>query len=561
MSSQPTHAAAGSYRTAPALRPIHTKLSLLPDAMQRVLLSSKRDRDEAPYAISLRAGGRPGALLLGLLLLGASYVAYRINLRSGLLTSDGTLLVLGLTTIGAVLAVYGFVSTARSMALRLRPQAILFPRGWLTCTTGIRSHLDLVPLSMIERIVPAQGALEVALHGGEVRRYPMKFETSMSAFFAHARAEIASASRPDPSDPALPREIRRPSAALPFVVALVVGPMVALPSTLGAMVYDARREAELLRISADRALAEDAALAEPERSRSLARSLDFYFESVEEARRLGGLSSWLFEHVTTVEEDSARFRPLLDQARAVTGAASTEDDRVRATTSTSAQELRRIADAHAADDVGALARARLAEMVVQARAREVAAGAPPSQLALCDAVAQAARGGRGALRIEVRRSVTEDASAFSRDGWTSTESARAEAHRALADEAPAAFARRLYAAFGAGGDRLDADPVAVIEVALRPTTEVLQYTSERVRTHHVVSSYTVPVLGADVRVAVTGGPTGTFEYAGAHAALAEPMAPEHMAEAYPTTDRLYAAEGRDLGGRIGAELARHLCLP
>src|SRR5690606_11654439 len=121
---------------------------------------------------------------LGVALLGASVVAYNVRQGFGLIDADRAFMVIGLAALGAASTLYATVFALRSLALRLRPVACLYPEGWLTCTTGVGTHLDLIPLVLVEAVVPrGERLLEVRLRHGASVCYPFRFELGMGRFF------------------------------------------------------------------------------------------------------------------------------------------------------------------------------------------------------------------------------------------------------------------------------------------------------------------------------------------------------------------------------------------
>ncbi len=546
------------YRSAPVARVIHTRFALLPADLQRAMLESKRDRAEAPYAINLRATGRPVLILVGLVLGFGAYASYMITGGSRLISSDGSLLVIALSMLACALTAWGVVSTARGMTLRLRPQAILYPAGWLTCTTGTGSHVEIIPLSMVTGIVPSHdNALEVRLTDGPPLRYPMTFTLAMRPFFDAARAAHASAERPAQTD--LAREVPRPSGAVPMIAGIVAAVVVGLPVGVGATAWNTRRHVAVLVRATESGLASaetEEGIDDPDDRRL--RTLEYFVESVATDRAIGGLPGLFLEHTSGLDEAVARFQPMLEAARAVSDDHSSVADRETVLTTVYISELRRVLDAHPSDEIGPIARGRIDAMLIAAREREVAAGATPEALALCDVIAASGRTGQPMPLRLVVRAVTVPPGSF--DSWP--DAARA-ASSGSATQGIGAGARRaleegLHDAYGVTL-AYEGGPVVTVDVTLRPGPHILQYTSQNQRTHSVVGSYVAPNLTASVRWQVEA--SMPFERTTEHATLGMTMAGEHMAAAYPSPELLYAAQGEELGRGIGRSLTRMLCLP
>lgn len=555
----------GPYRAGPpGARIVHTRLARLPEATRQVLLSSKRDRDVAPHAISLRGHAQPLAFVVGAPLLALLYFFYVRSEVFQLLTT-GDLFTIGVVSaLGSFLVVFGLVSTLRGTPLRLRHQAILFPQGWVLCTTGIGSNIDAIPLSLVEALDLKGGkrkTLVVKLRSGEQRRYPMLGPEQMSfEFFAAGRDAIAR--QLPPVDVSSLGETRRSGPAPSWILSGLAAPICALGIVAALLVWNARAVATSERNYADAELRHAENESEPDRTRDVVDTLERYFEQTDADRASVGPASWLFANITTVDEDSARFRPILDAALARQAGAQTASEHETVTAGTDLMALRSILAAHPADELGAAARARIATLLADARERERLAGATPAQLAICDRIARDAAAGRNGVVLRVEAG-PDDPIAFDRPEWASTTSARATAQSSISEHAFASFSASWVAALG---DELEPTPggvVATITVTLRPDAPVLEYTDEDTTEHRVLDSWSVPSLGADVRAVLTGDGE-PFELTWTAGGAGDTMVTSDMASSgvsYNTPDALYRAQGTNIGWSIGAGLAHRLCLP
>ncbi|MCA9535389.1 MAG: hypothetical protein KC593_16965 [Myxococcales bacterium] len=551
------------YRSAPEVRVIHTKLANLPQPVQQVLLDGLRKRDGAPPAIPLTPPGRVKFAALGLLLGFFAVAAY--NIRSGaggMLAADRALMVLALTTLAGALLVAGVVLTLRSMSLRLKPLAILHPEGWLICATGVGSNVDVIPLVSVAKVVPgSQKWLEVALKSGETLRYGLNFQTGMGGFFDAARAAVTAAEGRQPPDTSgIGKEVPRPSGVVPAALSAALGALLGLAAGLAAVVHNAQRQAEIMVMVVEHGLAD---AEEPDGSdtpdEARVRTLTYFFERTEEARAEGGLPAFFFMHMTDIAAQEERLRPLLAAAEVAANAEHAVEAQSAAETATSPAALRRLIDEHPDDTIGQTAREHLARLVTEARARQVAAGATPAELALCDWLArQGAAGESPALQVEVVRSASAGSMGFTE--YPDAVAALDSGYQAVTADVGTGVTGAFRTTFGVPVRHEPGGATIRSEVVLFPGGDALVYTVTDQRTRIVRSSYTVPVLHARVRTVYTFGGE-SFEETTTHEALAQPMSERNMAEAYPTASLLYASEGRDISQRLTGTILRRLCLP
>ena len=551
------------YRSAPEVRVIHTKLANLPPPVQQVLLEGLRKREGAPPAIPLAPRGRAWLAGLGLVLGLVAVGAY--NIRSGfglLMASDRALMVVALTTLAGALFLMGVVLALRSMSLRLKPLAILYPDGWLICATGVGSNLDLIPLVSVAKVAPGhQKWLEVSLKSGETLRYGMNFQGGMGPFFDAARAALSAAEgRPPPDASGIGKEVKRPGSALPALVSATVGGLLGLVPGVGAVAHNAQRAAEIMisGVESGLARAEEPDTSEtPDESR--VRTLTYFYESTGEARAEGGLPAFFFTRLTDIESHEERLRPMLAAAQVAATAQHDVEAQTAAETATHPATLRRLITEHPDDTVGQTAREHLVRLVAEARAREVAAGATPAQLALCDWLSARGRAGEDPpLQVEVVRDPSGGSASFAQ--YPDAVPAVDSGYEAAIADVGAGVSGAVRNAFGVSVQHAPLGATIRSEVALFAGGDALVYTLTDQRTRLVRSSYTVPVLHARVRTVYTFGGQ-SFEETTTHEALAQPMSERNMGEAYPTASLLYAAEGRDISSRIAGTIARRLCLP
>ena len=553
----------GTYRESTPVRIIRTRLALLPDALRAPFVAAKPGATMLP----LRSAVAPGLFLLGgLFLFGVAYIASQV----ANFNADNANLALGAGTIGLALFTYGLLNAIRTMTVSLRFRAVLLSPTWLACTPGAGSRVDLIPLVMIERVVPSEKWLEVILREGRATlRYPYRFEVAHTAFFDVVRGAIPAAALPTALPPALDRDVN-PFTRIPaLVIALGCALCVGIPGMLLAVHHRTAHEYEIYTHIADDGLREAESEPEPQRSQHRVRSLEFFEEHVRGLESQGGVPWWMLEKWTDLPERRGRYTRVLNEARAANTNAATDEDTRRVASAHTYQELRQIAARHPNTPIAEHAIARVAELLDRARASAASNGATPEQLAQCDAVrAMATRTPRPSLVIALflpdatsdeRAFATTETTGFGRGYGHGLLEVAHDAFRhgleiALDEVLVAAF--EMHASIGA-----ESEAAITVHTTFAPIGPAFTYTRTRVRNRETVDAYSFPNIL--VTVSALTHPdrnlaplTDEFTYRGA----VGNASPESLAQTYSTGEALYRSISDSMGSQLGWDLARRLCL-